>query len=56
MLAALAGKNIPLPGFAEAAPDDWTLLPTIWCNASPSADVEEEAFERIVGMMVDDLA
>lgn len=55
MLAALAGKNIPLSGFADAAPNDWELLPTVWCNASPSAHVEQEAFERIVGMMVDDL-
>lgn len=55
MLEALAGKNIPLSGFADAAPNDWELLPTVWCNASPSAHVEQEAFERIVGMMVDDL-
>ena len=55
MLEALAGKNIPLPGFAEAAPKDWQLLPTVWCNASPSAHVERDAYERICGMMLDEL-
>ena len=56
LLAALAGKNIPLAGFADAAPPDWELLPTVWCNASPSAHVEAAAYERIVGMLTEDLA
>jgi len=56
LLETLAGKNIPLPGFAAAAPADWTLLPTVWCNASPSAHVEEDAFERIVAMLLRELA
>lgn len=55
MLEALAGKNIPLPGFAEAAPKEWQLLPTVWCNASPSAHVEQDAYERITAMMLDEL-
>ncbi len=56
MLQALRNKNIPLSGFAAAAPSDWTLLPMVWCNASPSAHVEESAYERIVSMMIEDLA
>ena len=55
MLEAVAGKNIGLAGFAAAAPADWNLLPTVWCNASPSAYVEKSAYEKIVGMMIDDL-
>lgn len=55
MLPALRGKNIPLAGFAAAAPPDWILLPTVWCNASPSAHVEEAAYEPIVRMLTDDL-
>lgn len=55
MLEALAGKNIPLPGFAAAAPDHWELLPTVWCNSSPSAHVEQDAYERITGMMLAEL-
>ncbi len=56
MLQALCGKNIPLSGFAAAAPPDWELQPTVWANASPSAHVEEAAYESIVGRMTDDLA
>jgi microcystin degradation protein MlrC len=55
MLEALANKNIPLSGFAAAAPENWTLLPAVWCNASPSAHVERSAYERIAAMMVEDL-
>ena len=55
LLEALAGKNIPLAGFGDAAPPDWELLPTVWCNASPSAHVTKDAYERIVGMMLEEL-
>ncbi len=55
VLKALAGKNIGLAGFAAAAAENWELLPTVWCNASPSAHVEESAFETIAGMMIEDL-
>ncbi len=55
MLEALAGKNIPLPGFAAAAPADWELLPTVWCNSAPSAHVEQDAYERITAMMLEEL-
>ncbi len=56
LFAALAGMNIPMPGFAvEARNQGHTLVPLLWCNASPSAHVTEDAFERITGMLVDDL-
>ena len=42
---------------AEAAEaEGWEMVPTIACSASPSAHVTEDAFERIVKVMVDGLA
>ena len=56
MLADTAGINLPIAGFVEAArASGRSFAPLVWANASPSAEVEEEAFERIAGMMVDDL-
>lgn len=55
-LEALAGMNIPMAGFAtEARHQGHELVPLLWCNASPSAHVTEDAFERITGMLVEDL-
>lgn len=51
------GANLPVAGFIEAArARGHALLPLSWAAASPSAHVTEEAFERIVGQIVDDLA
>jgi microcystin degradation protein MlrC len=55
MIEALAGKNIPQSGFVAAALPDWELVPTVWANASPSAHVTKDAYERITGMMLDEL-
>ena len=56
VLADTAGINLPIAGFLEAArASGRDFAPLVWANASPSAEVEEEAFERIAGMMVDDL-
>ena len=56
VLADTAGINLPIAGFVEAArASGRSFAPLVWANASPSAQVEEEAFERIAGMMVDDL-
>jgi microcystin degradation protein MlrC len=55
LLEALAGKNIPLSGFVAAAPEGWELLPTLWCNASPSAHVEQAAYERITDALFAEL-
>jgi microcystin degradation protein MlrC len=53
---AVAGINIPIAGFVAAMKDSrHTLVPTAWAAASPSAHVTEDAFERIAGMIVDDL-
>lgn len=53
---AVAGINISVAGFvaaARAAGHD--LLPTTWAAAAPSAEVTDDAFERIAGLIVDGL-
>ncbi|SAK85094.1 PF07364 family protein [Caballeronia calidae] len=51
---ALREVNIPAGGFIRAAEaSGHTLVPVIWAGASPSAHVTRDAFERIVGEIVD---
>lgn len=45
LLAATAGMNLAVAGFAEAARDH-ELVPLIWCSANPSGLVSADAFER----------
>lgn len=53
ILETTSGTNIPIAGFiAEARKQNHVLIPLIWCAASPSAQVTEEAYERIAGMIV----
>lgn len=57
LFGAVAGINIGIAGFVEAATAaGHDLLPLSWSQATPSAQVTEDAFERIVGQMADDLA
>src|SRR5215831_17284162 len=57
VLKVMRRINIGLAGFVEAAEaNGWELVPTIACGASPSAHVTEDAFERIVKVMVDGIA
>ena len=54
---AVAGINLPLAGFIEAAEETGhTLTPLSWCSASPSAHVTEDAFERVSAMLLEDVA
>lgn len=57
MLDAVAGVHIPVTGalgvLGEAGAD---IVPLSWCSACPSGPVTEEAFERIAGMLVEDIA
>lgn len=54
VLKVVRGINVGLAGFVEAAEaNGWELIPTIACGASPSAHVTEDAFERIVKVMVE---
>jgi microcystin degradation protein MlrC len=57
VLAATHGVNIGMSGFVAAAEaQGWELAPTLWCAASPSAQVREETYERIVAEIVEGLA
>ena len=54
VLKVMRNINVGLAGFIEAAEArDWQLVPTISCGASPSAHVTEDAYERIVKVIVD---
>ncbi len=56
LLTAFKGMNVPIAGFIDAAQaKGHTLLPLVWCSATPSAHVTEEAYERIVEMLLDAL-
>ena len=50
------GMNLPIAGGIEVlAALGHSLVPRVWAAATPSAQVTEDAYERIVGMMLDDL-
>jgi microcystin degradation protein MlrC len=56
MLERLQSINIPIAGFVqEARAQGWTVVPSIWAGASPSAHVTEAAFERISADLLADL-
>jgi microcystin degradation protein MlrC len=53
MLAVMRNVNVGLAGFVgQAEANGWELVPTIFCAASPSAHVTEDAFERIAEVMI----
>lgn len=54
VLKVMRGINVGLAGFVEEADaKGWELIPTVACGASPSAHVTEDAFERVVRIMID---
>src|ERR1700712_1490630 len=54
VLKVMRNINVGLAGFVEAAEaNGWEMVPTISCGASPSAHVTQDAYERIVKVMVD---
>jgi microcystin degradation protein MlrC len=55
MLERLQGTSLPMGGFVrEARRRGWTLVPSAWAGASPSAHVTRDAFERIAEAIVGD--
>lgn len=53
LIEATRDVNQGICGFvAEAQRRGWQLAPTLWCYASPSAHVIEDAFETICGRLV----
>jgi microcystin degradation protein MlrC len=56
LFEAVAGMNIPIAGFMAAGGElGYELLPLSWAQTTPSAEVTEEAFERIAGQILEDL-
>ena len=57
MLAGTAGINLAITGFIDAArAAGHELVPLVWANACPSGPVTVDAFERLAGMLLEDLA
>ncbi len=56
MLEQLQSINIPIAGFVKVAREHgWSVVPSVWAGASPSAHVTQDAFERISADLLDDL-
>ncbi|MGO8857982.1 MAG: M81 family metallopeptidase [Steroidobacteraceae bacterium] len=47
MIEAVAGINMPIEGFIQAAKQGAELVPTLWTSAEPGGYVTDDAFERI---------
>src|SRR3954449_2467328 len=55
--AGVEGFNIPIAGAIKTLRAlGHELVPLCWCSAPPSSYVEEEAYERVAGWMIADLA
>jgi len=56
LFAEVAGINIPIAGFVDEARSlGHQLVPLTWAAATPSAQVTDHAFERILGQILGDL-
>ncbi len=56
MLDEVRGMNLPATGSIERLRAlGHEVLPLLWCSATPSAKVTEDAFERIMTMFMEDL-
>jgi microcystin degradation protein MlrC len=56
MLDEVRGINLPVTGAIERLQSlGHEIVPLLWCSATPSAHVTEEAFERISAMMLETL-
>jgi microcystin degradation protein MlrC len=54
VLKTMRNINVGLAGFVDqAGRNGWELVPTIACAATPCAHVTEDAYERIVKVMID---
>ena len=57
MLERMAPTSLPMGGFIrDAAERGWTLVPSIWAGATPSAHVTQSAFEHIASTLLADAA
>lgn len=56
MFAGVEGFNIPIAGAIKSLQAlGHELVPLCWCSAPPSSYVEEEAYEKVAGWMIEDL-
>ncbi len=56
LFAAIDGVSLPIMGAVTELRDrGHELAPLSWCSAVPSAHVTQDAYERIVAMMLDEL-
>ena len=56
MLDNVRGVHLPITGAIERLEAlGHEIVPLLWCSATPSAHVTEEAFERIAAMMLETL-
>jgi microcystin degradation protein MlrC len=56
MIPAVEGFNIPIAGAIKTLQAlGHELVPLCWCSAPPSSYVEEEAYEKVAGWMIEDL-
>jgi microcystin degradation protein MlrC len=55
LIETLTGLNLPMGGFLSEA-KDFDLLPILWTFAEPGGYVSDDAFDRIAGMIIDEIA
>src|SRR5215469_7735091 len=56
LFEAVAGYNIPIAGAVDALRGlGHELVPLSWCSAPPSSYVDEDAYERVVAGLLEDL-
>ncbi len=56
MIERLQHGNIPIGGCIDAARErGWSLGPSCWAGATPSAHITQGAFERLAGVILDDV-
>ncbi len=55
VIHGLSGINVSISGFVDAATaaGGYEIVPVLWCSAEPSSYVTTDAFERIVGKILD---
>ena len=57
MLEEVDGMNLPVTGAIDRLRAlGYDIVPLLWCSATPSAQVTEDAFERISAMFLETLA
>lgn len=56
VITALRHGTYGLSGFLDAVEPDWQVVPLVWASGGAGGPVTEDAFERIVGEMMEGLA